>query len=80
MSDHDPDPAFDDMDLDYEPAGENDVAVVVTCPKCGKCGKVLVDKRAIAASPGKVLNYGVVSGVVCQHAFLTGIDSRLVAR
>lgn len=82
MSERELDPLDDFLDIDLidDGANENEVVVIVTCPKCGKAGRVLIDKRAIEMAPGKVLNYGVLPGVVCKHGFLTGIDSRLVAR
>ena len=59
---------------------QHEVEVVVTCPKCGKSGSILVDRRSVEESPGKVFNYGVVAGTICPHSFLTGIDSSMTAR
>ena len=59
---------------------DHEVDVLVTCPKCGKWGKVRVDKRAIDDAPGHVFNYGVVAGTICPHSFMIGIDASLTAR
>ncbi len=56
------------------------IAVVVTCPECGKSGVIVVDAGAFAERGDGTCNYPVEGGIVCDHAFMAYIDAHFKAR
>lgn len=74
-----PGDGISDYDEKYVISREEEL-VRIQCPSCGKIGNVSVDKEMVLSSPGKVMRYPVVKGMVCEHAFMITIDVNFKAR
>nr|MDO8112350.1 hypothetical protein [Candidatus Sigynarchaeota archaeon] len=78
-----PEKVLEDAIADYSRRygmSREEVMVRIACPICGKNKKIAVDKEMVLDSPGMVLTYPVVKGVICEHAFIAKIDSHFKAR
>ncbi|MHA1698851.1 MAG: hypothetical protein ACTSWN_08445 [Promethearchaeota archaeon] len=63
---------------------EEDYVIWVICPKCKKTGQVKVDrellKELFKKGRGRLIDFPVVAGTVCEHDFIVHLDGNLQVR
>lgn len=74
------DDIFDDYISKYGINSTDMVDVFITCPFCGKSKIIPIDKGLIGDLNGRMMEYAVLEGVICEHEFIIAIDSNFVAR